>query len=94
MPCESHGLEESSSAAWKESCDKVTSLLCRACRVLELANGVFNGVFPGELYEWWQQHKFMDAERAAQESLCRDRHRRSLEREIKELEKELGELRD
>ena len=53
MPCESRGLEEHSSAAWKTRCDKVTSFLCEACTVLDAHEVKYHG----GLFDWWQKHK-------------------------------------
>jgi hypothetical protein len=55
-----------------EKCNRLTVLLCNACRQLEEKNGNFGVLLDGaELSKWWQQHKAKD--RQMQEAEDRER---------------------
>jgi hypothetical protein len=64
LPGEELGIECEQSAKLRAELDKLTRMLCQACGVLE---DVFEAVPPGEVTDWWEQHKRDDAERWAAE---------------------------
>lgn len=66
MPCRYDGPDESLADARKEL-DRLTKLLCMACRGLEIDIGLRE--WPVALRDWWQEHQKRDAERIKAEKV-------------------------
>lgn len=63
MPCSDDGRGYSE---LQDRCNKVTHLLCDACRFIE-RNHDFGNKVSAELFDWYQEHKKVDAERAREQ---------------------------
>lgn len=62
MPCFDPDADRYASEELRKRCDKLTRLLCEACKLVDLGK---LGRSSPELRAWWQQHQAWDKKRGA-----------------------------